>query len=1046
MKRAIGFLAAALAVVGFAVSIPTASAAAPGQSSNGPVGWDTYRHLDRLDEVPTGVQTKQFSSFDRNGGNGDFSRCLRTMPDGSCVLAETDGAGEIDSIWETRDGGNVTATGNLTVVLDGKTVLHAPFQDIVDGKLGAPFVFPVVANADQSSGGVYIIAPMPYRTSMLVYTDHDPIYYHVTYRTFPSADGVQTFDPTDKASDVIARLKAAGTQDPKPAQPGASTQTTDFSLAPGASKQLAISQGPGELSALRVRVPQLVAPPPPNNVSDDGRAFGANGYSQFTVKIDPANNGVRLTRRLDAGIGHQRAQILVDGQPVAEWAPLTVAGGCRWEDQSVDLPASATAGKSSITIRNQFTSSDLDFNEFVYWADSMVNGQAQRTDTVDVGPSHTADEAAHNYSIAGQTWQGSNLFCYPESGGPSPEVVASNDILANARVRVTVDGQQTVDAPLGQFFGSGQSDATVKALMTSMGQNLSNWFSAWWPMPYRSGITVSLYNGSQHAITSASSAVTTAPDPLAAEDLATDRIGYFRATSNSADTTPGADYLFLKTGGHGRFVGVSESMTGVAYRGYLEGDERVYVDGSHTPQIHGTGTEDFYEGGWYFNRDTFTDPVNGEPSHLASAGGCPDGKDCTSTYRLMLGDAVSFDSSLTFGIEHGGVDDEQAHYSSTAYWYGTADTYRARPTDTITVGGTPLTSTYEGNDGPAQPLTDNVGSTTTPVSYRVTIDPANHGVVLRRTSDQATAGQRATVSVDGQPAGTWLEPLSNANHRWLDDTFTLPAALTVGKPRVTVTLTPTGTWTASRYVAESLVQPFADQHPPSAPTGLTATAENSNAITLQWSPAGDDVGVDHYDVYGWTGSAAPALLGHTSLPSFQHSGLGLRETWHYQVVAVDGVGHRSPPSAPASATTGTSLRVEAESLLPATEATAPVEAQGNCCGISWSGGGQLWFRPANAPQHVTVTFRVPTAGLYSLTSVQTMAPDYGISTLAVDGTAIGTPVDGYHAGGVVVTAPADDGQRQLAAGAHTLTLTVTGKNPAAANYLAGLDYLGLQLA
>jgi len=45
-----------------------------------------------------------------------------------------------------------------------------------------------------------------------------------------------------------------------------------------------------------------------------------------------------------------------------------------------------------------------------------------------------------------------------------------------------------------------------------------------------------------------------------------------------------------------------------------------------------------------------------------------------------------------------------------------------------------------------------------------------------------------------------------------------------------------------------------------------------------------------------------------------------------------------------------------------------------------------------------------------------------------------------------VTSPADDGHRQLAAGTHTLTVTVTGKNAASANYLAGLDYLGLQLA
>ncbi|MDQ2847379.1 MAG: hypothetical protein M3Y77_13770, partial [Actinomycetota bacterium] len=28
----------------------------------GPIGWDTYRHLDQVDAITTGVQTQQFSS------------------------------------------------------------------------------------------------------------------------------------------------------------------------------------------------------------------------------------------------------------------------------------------------------------------------------------------------------------------------------------------------------------------------------------------------------------------------------------------------------------------------------------------------------------------------------------------------------------------------------------------------------------------------------------------------------------------------------------------------------------------------------------------------------------------------------------------------------------------------------------------------------------------------------------------------------------------------------------------------------------------------
>jgi hypothetical protein len=120
------------------------------------------------------------------------------------VIAEKQGAGEVQSIWFTRNEGDVSGTGNIKIELDGKTVLDASLQDVVDGKLGAPFTFPLVANADQSSGGVYIKVPMPYRESMRITTDSNPFFYHVSYREFADAQGVQTFDPSDKAQDVVA--------------------------------------------------------------------------------------------------------------------------------------------------------------------------------------------------------------------------------------------------------------------------------------------------------------------------------------------------------------------------------------------------------------------------------------------------------------------------------------------------------------------------------------------------------------------------------------------------------------------------------------------------------------------------------------------------------------------------------------------------------------------------------------------------------------------------------------------------------------------------
>src|SRR6201997_752466 len=227
------------------------------------VGWDTYRRLDRLPYLSAETQTLQVSSFDRSGGDFDISTGNRNGTGGclasggaGCVIAEDRGAGEVDSIWFTRDGGNVTRIGTIRIDLDGRTVIDAPLQSLVDGGLGAPFVWPLVANATQSPGGVYIKVPMPYRQSMRISVASHLEYYHVDYRRFSTADGVTTFSPSDPALDVIATLRAAGTTDPKPAAPTATHDRRVAELPGGAALTLAESTGSGMISELHMQLPE----------------------------------------------------------------------------------------------------------------------------------------------------------------------------------------------------------------------------------------------------------------------------------------------------------------------------------------------------------------------------------------------------------------------------------------------------------------------------------------------------------------------------------------------------------------------------------------------------------------------------------------------------------------------------------------------------------------------------------------------------------------------------------------------------------------------
>ena len=97
---------------------------------------------------------------------------------------------------------------------------------------------------------------------------------------------------------------------------------------------------------------------------------------------------------------------------------------------------------------------------------------------------------------------------------------------------------------------------------------------------------------------------------------------------------------------------------------------------------------------------------------------------------------------------------------------------------------------------------------------------------------------------------------------------------------------------------------------PAAPGGLTATAVSTSHVTLSWQPSADDVGVNSYKLYR-DGTELATVRGWVT--SYADRGLAPSSTHTYRVVAHDGNGKVSPPSAEATATTkqqGTVLRFQ----------------------------------------------------------------------------------------------------------------------------------------
>jgi hypothetical protein len=838
---------------------PGSPAESQAASLRGPIGLDDWRNLNQLPVNAVGTQTRQFSSFDRSGGNDDgFSvkyTCLRQDSRG-CLLAQDTGAGEIDSM---AFDGSSDYRGNIIVILDGKIVLDAPLTDVVNGKLGAPFVYPLVAPYT-ISGGNYIYVPMTYTKSMEVYTSAIVAnnFYQVGYRHFASADGVTTFNPAaDSASDVLATLKAAGTQDPKAPLPGATTQNVPVQLAPGRQTTLATLHGPGEISAFRLNIPSLLGmTQPPQEVTYAGRGFVAGGSSQFTVKINPNNDGVRLIRTFDGNVGNQVANISVDGQPAGSWQSQPEQWGL-WIPETIDLPASLTQGKSQITITNTFVSSAGDFNEYGYQALSDVGGQWAQTDQFNLGPGNTAQEQAHDYTITKGNFDGTNTREILPSTTDPVAVAATDDILQNTKVEISFDGQQTVDVPLGQFFGTGLGKWQIRSLFDGVDGGQGGWLSSWWPMPYMDSATITLVNNSQHTIDQATAQITSALDDQWGTGLGpAGHAGYFHATDNSGPSTPGRDVNWLTTKGTGKLVGVFMTMKGSTPsqgRGFMEGDQHTWLDGSRTPQINGIGTESIGLGGYYFNHGMFTGALSGDPWQQGAQNGCL--ANCTGEYRLWIPDAETFTSGIVAGQEHGGTDDAPVNDETTAFWYG-RPLVTGVQTDSLTMGDpsseaahdfttanacTPqqLTSTFEGDDGPYQGLppmnyTATDQQLSDPVSFTLRTDPANQGVVLDRTSDQNLGYQAADVYVNGTYAGEWQQPLANPYHRWLDDSFQIPASLSFGQSELNIKLVHVPgsfAWNAASYRAVSLIGAQSSSTNATPPPTTQPTAPNSPPAT-----------------------------------------------------------------------------------------------------------------------------------------------------------------------------------------------------------------------
>jgi hypothetical protein len=268
---------------------------------------------------------------------------------------------------------------------------------------------------------------------------------------------------------------------------------------------------------------------------------------------------------------------------------------------------------------------------------------------------------------------------------------ATDEALDSLRLRVfwNADSLPAIDVPVGWFFGAGHDRAPYRSL--PMGTDSPDGFYCYWPMPFEGAARLELTNPLPDPVPIDSTVVEYDPMPVAPD------MGYFHAVAR-AESKPAGSILFhmAEVNGTGTYVGnflFVEQDHDTHYM--LEGDDIVIVDQADT--LNGTGIEDAYNGGYYYNwvaspmqePEGPSPPFAFRPLHgiLRVAKTTTPAFARADQYRWMIADRIAFTRSLQVSVENL-YSYTGSRWKSVVFWYqlpGTPVTVPSPPE----IGGRP---------------------------------------------------------------------------------------------------------------------------------------------------------------------------------------------------------------------------------------------------------------------------------------------------------------------------------------------------------------------
>ena len=244
--------------------------------------------------------------------------------------------------------------------------------------------------------------------------------------------------------------------------------------------------------------------------------------------------------------------------------------------------------------------------------------------------------------------------------------------LRSTVIELSFDGERTVWAPVGEFFGCGYTYESYSSWFTScpgVGRMESRW-----TMPFERECSVTVRNLGDAPVVLSTTAIEVGPyrwDSARSMHFGACWHEYADAPSRKGTEKLQYDYDYAELEGEGLFVGTTISLWQPATKWWGEGDEKVFVDGEAAPSYIGTGSEDYYGYAWG-RYNVFDHPFIAQPVGIGK------GRQLNQDFprrnvvniRNRALDAIPFRKSIRFHMEmwHW-LEDVKLDFAPLACWY-----------------------------------------------------------------------------------------------------------------------------------------------------------------------------------------------------------------------------------------------------------------------------------------------------------------------------------------------------------------------------------------